>query len=74
VLHAGTAISTRTRDGHGNTYNLVDIDRDAVSIRMMEWSDWYGFRERQKNDYRAADGSWQRISRQESRKSKAGNR
>jgi 3',5'-cyclic AMP phosphodiesterase CpdA len=61
VLHAGTAISTRTRDGHGNTYNLVDIDRDAVSIRIMEWSHPHGFRERQKNDYRAADRSWQRI-------------
>jgi 3',5'-cyclic AMP phosphodiesterase CpdA len=61
LLHAGTAISTRTRDGHGNTYNLVDIEGDGVSIRILEWSDGHGFRERQKNDYRIADGVWSRI-------------
>jgi 3',5'-cyclic AMP phosphodiesterase CpdA len=66
VVHAGTAISTRTRDGHGNTYNLVDIDGAAVSIRIMEWSDGQGFRERQKSDYRVQDGVWSRIPRQES--------
>jgi len=38
VVHAGTAIATRTRGGHGNTYNVVDIDRELVSIRIMEWS------------------------------------
>jgi 3',5'-cyclic AMP phosphodiesterase CpdA len=61
VLHAGTAISSRTRGGHGNTYNLVDIDGDAVSIRVMGWSDPYGFRERLKSDYQVEDGHWVRI-------------
>ncbi|HXJ02356.1 MAG TPA: metallophosphoesterase [Micropepsaceae bacterium] len=63
VLHAGTAISTRTRDGHGNTYNLIDIDGAEVAVRIMEWSRGHGFAERQKTGYRVQDGSWQRISR-----------
>jgi len=64
VLHAGTAISTRTREGHGNTYNLVDIDGPEVAIRIMEWSGAEGFRERQETGYRVEDGGWRRISRQ----------
>jgi 3',5'-cyclic AMP phosphodiesterase CpdA len=63
VVHAGTAISTRTRDGHGNTYNLVDIAAPEVSIRIMEWSEAEGFQERQKSDYRVQDGVWTRIRR-----------
>jgi 3',5'-cyclic AMP phosphodiesterase CpdA len=63
VVHAGTAISTRTRDGHGNTYNLVDIAAPEVSIRIMEWSEAEGFGERQKSDYRVQDGVWTRIPR-----------
>jgi 3',5'-cyclic AMP phosphodiesterase CpdA len=36
VLHAGTAISTRTRGGDANSYNLLDIAGDDVSVRLME--------------------------------------
>jgi 3',5'-cyclic AMP phosphodiesterase CpdA len=61
VLHAGTAISTRTRGGHGNAYNSVDINGQRVSIRIMEWSPGHGFRERLKSDYRLEDGHWSRI-------------
>jgi 3',5'-cyclic AMP phosphodiesterase CpdA len=61
VLHAGTAISTRTRGGHGNTYNVVDIDGETVSIRIMEWSHSDGFRARLTTDYRLQDGHWSRI-------------
>jgi 3',5'-cyclic AMP phosphodiesterase CpdA len=61
ILHAGTAISTRTRDGHGNTYNLVDIDGPDVLIRIMEWSGTRGFAERQKSGYRVDAGHWLRM-------------
>jgi 3',5'-cyclic AMP phosphodiesterase CpdA len=44
VLHAGTAISTRTRGGDGNSYNLLEIAGDAVSVRLMEHVD-SGFQE-----------------------------
>ena len=43
VLHAGTAISTRVRSGEGNTYNLIHIDKERVSIRIMEWKGGQGF-------------------------------
>ena len=36
VLHAGTAISTRTRGSDGNSYNLLEIAADHVSVRLME--------------------------------------
>jgi 3',5'-cyclic AMP phosphodiesterase CpdA len=69
VLHAGTAISNRTRGGHGNSYNLVDIDGTDVAIRILEWSEASGFHERQKTDYRVKEGIWSRISHQQSPKS-----
>jgi 3',5'-cyclic AMP phosphodiesterase CpdA len=62
VLHAGTAISTRTREGHGNTYNLVDIQGPEVAIRIMEWSTGKGFAERHETGYRVQDKGWRRIS------------
>lgn len=36
VLHAGTAISTRTRGGAANSYNFVEIAGRTVSVRLME--------------------------------------
>jgi 3',5'-cyclic AMP phosphodiesterase CpdA len=45
VLHAGTAISTRLRGGEGNTYNLIQIAKERVSIRLMEWKTGQGFHE-----------------------------
>ena len=43
VVHAGTAISTRTRGGHGNSYNLIRLDGAHVAIELREWSDEWGF-------------------------------
>ncbi len=37
VLHAGTAISTRTRGGDRNSYNLLEISGGSVSVRIMEY-------------------------------------
>ena len=37
VAHAGTAISTRTRGGEPNTYNLIRLDRDRLAVAVMTW-------------------------------------
>lgn len=61
VLHAGTAISTRTRDGHGNSYNLVEIEGAEVSIGVMGWAGAQGFCMRHKSNYRVQQGRWSRA-------------
>jgi len=43
IVHAGTAVSTRLRGGEGNSYNLVTIGRDSVTVRILEWSSGQGF-------------------------------
>jgi predicted phosphodiesterase len=37
VVQAGTATSTRVR-GEKNSFNLLDVDRDAVAIRRYDWN------------------------------------
>ena len=37
VVHAGTAISTRTRGSHGNSYNLIQTDANRLTVKVMEW-------------------------------------
>ena len=39
VVHAGTAVSTRTRDDEGNSYNLIQLDGAHASIETMKWLD-----------------------------------
>lgn len=36
ILHAGTAISTRMRGGRANSYNLVEIAGNTVSVKLIE--------------------------------------
>jgi 3',5'-cyclic AMP phosphodiesterase CpdA len=43
IVHAGTAISTRTRGIGGNSYNLIQIARGQISVRIMEWVKGHGF-------------------------------
>jgi 3',5'-cyclic AMP phosphodiesterase CpdA len=43
IVHAGTAISTRTRGIGGNSYNLIQIAHKQVSVRVMEWVKGDGF-------------------------------
>src|SRR5262249_38026720 len=38
VVHAGTAVSTRLRHGEPNSYNLVRIDGERVSVHGMGWT------------------------------------
>lgn len=35
VLHAGTAISTRTRGGESNSYNLLELDRNTARVHVL---------------------------------------
>jgi 3',5'-cyclic AMP phosphodiesterase CpdA len=57
VLHAGTAISTRIR-GDGNTYNLIHIDKERVSFRVMAWTAGHGFREKDRGTHIFQEGRW----------------
>jgi len=43
VVHAGTAVSTRTRDEEGNSYNLIRLDGAHASVETMKWSAGSGF-------------------------------
>lgn len=58
ILHAGTAISNRTRGAEGNTYNLVRIAGETLSISVLEWSQGRGFRESRRAAYRFQDNCW----------------
>jgi 3',5'-cyclic AMP phosphodiesterase CpdA len=43
VVHAGTAVSTRTRDGEENSYNLIRLDGAHASVETMKWRPDSGF-------------------------------
>lgn len=43
IVHAGTAISTRTREGAGNSYNLIKINHGNISVGVMAWVRGTGF-------------------------------
>jgi hypothetical protein len=47
VVHAGTAVSTRSRGGEVNTYNLIHIEPQQchLSIIVMAWAGEVGFAE-----------------------------
>ena len=45
VVHAGTAVSTRTRGGEANSYNLIRLDGERLSIAVMAWRPRAGFTE-----------------------------
>jgi len=62
VVHAGTAISTRTRAGGLNSYNLIAIDPPYLSVTIMEWSAIAGFREGPRKRYVFDAAEWQLAS------------
>ena len=39
VVHAGTAVSTRTRHAEGNSYNLIRLSPARAEITVMEWAE-----------------------------------
>jgi 3',5'-cyclic AMP phosphodiesterase CpdA len=58
ILHAGTAISTRTRGREGNSYNLVRIAGERVSIDVMAWAAGRGFEAGRSVAYLLRDDRW----------------
>jgi 3',5'-cyclic AMP phosphodiesterase CpdA len=38
VVHAGTAVSTRTRSAEGNSYNLIELEAEHVAVTVNDWS------------------------------------
>jgi 3',5'-cyclic AMP phosphodiesterase CpdA len=61
VLHAGTAISTRIRGFEGNTYNLIHITEERVSLRVMEWTAGHGFHENRVVSYVFQGRRWRPV-------------
>ena len=43
VAHAGTAVSTRTRGGEANSYNLIRLDGRRLEVAVMGWQPQGGF-------------------------------
>ncbi len=52
VVHAGTAVSTRTREGEGNSYNLVCLDGPHASVDVMRWNGRHAFEAARRSRYR----------------------
>lgn len=61
IVYAGTANSTRTREGDGNTYNLILIDGHDVEVRVMRWVPGKGFREGRTSRYRNGEDGWELL-------------
>jgi 3',5'-cyclic AMP phosphodiesterase CpdA len=60
VVHAGTAVSTRTRGGEVNTYNLIRIEPHHchLSIMVMAWAGEVGFAEVRHEPYVLREEGW----------------
>jgi 3',5'-cyclic AMP phosphodiesterase CpdA len=59
IVHAGTAISTRTRGNESNSFNLIHAEPTRVMVAMMEWSSKNAFEEKSAVSYHLKDGHWQ---------------
>ncbi|MEA2898224.1 MAG: hypothetical protein QOJ84_3839 [Bradyrhizobium sp.] len=58
IVHAGTAISTRTRGIGRNSYNLIQIAHGQISVRVMEWVKGNGFVETSIASYAFEGNRW----------------
>jgi 3',5'-cyclic AMP phosphodiesterase CpdA len=58
IVHAGTAISTRTRGAGGNSYNLIQIAHGQISVRVMQWVKGHGFVEAGIASYGFEENRW----------------
>jgi 3',5'-cyclic AMP phosphodiesterase CpdA len=59
ILHAGTAISTRIRGTEGNSYNLIRIAGNRLSISVMARFANRGFCESRVLSFQLQEGRWQ---------------
>lgn len=58
VVHAGTAVSTRTRGGEANSYNLIRLDGERLAISVMGWESDAGFAEVGQARFVLGPGGW----------------
>jgi 3',5'-cyclic AMP phosphodiesterase CpdA len=58
IVHAGTAISTRTRRGAANSYNLIKINHRSISVSVMAWGQGTGFVAADAATYVLEAGRW----------------
>jgi 3',5'-cyclic AMP phosphodiesterase CpdA len=58
ILHAGTAISTRVRGTEGNSYNLIRIAGERLTISLMARVTDQGFGETRVRSYQLEEGRW----------------
>lgn len=56
VVHAGTATSGRTR-GEDNSFNVLRIARDAITVEQMVWKD-VAFKRDRTSRFVRGDGGW----------------
>jgi 3',5'-cyclic AMP phosphodiesterase CpdA len=68
IVYAGTANSTRTREGDGNTYNVIMIDGFDVEVRVMRWVPGGGFKEGRTSRYRNGEDGWELLPTSEERR------
>lgn len=63
VVHAGTAVSTRTRGGEVNSYNQIHFEPSPcrLAVRVMAWADKLGFVEARREGYGLQGGRWHRA-------------
>jgi 3',5'-cyclic AMP phosphodiesterase CpdA len=61
VIHAGTAVSTRTRHDYGNTFNLLEIHASRTRVEVLEWTPSKGFVETKMEVYQLSDGRWEKA-------------
>jgi 3',5'-cyclic AMP phosphodiesterase CpdA len=58
IVHAGTAISTRTRGHAANSYNLIQIAPRQIEVRVFEWINGQGFVEARVAAYALKEDRW----------------
>jgi 3',5'-cyclic AMP phosphodiesterase CpdA len=64
VVHAGTAVSTRTRGGEVNSYNQIRFESAPcrLTVRVMAWAEKLSFVEVRREPYALRDGHWHRAT------------
>jgi 3',5'-cyclic AMP phosphodiesterase CpdA len=61
IVHAGTAISTRTRGAEGNSFNLIRLERSRVDITVVGWQAERGYADIGTTSYLFEEGSWRAV-------------
>jgi 3',5'-cyclic AMP phosphodiesterase CpdA len=65
VVHAGTATSNRLRGGEGNTFNLIALHEQVLTVSIMQYVARRGFSTAVKASYRLLGGYWQPEARED---------